>query len=255
MPIDCAFRNCSGLTRVNWNAENFTGAEHFSIFSGCTNLTTVIIGDNVKTIPSYAFSGCSGLTSITIPDSVTSIEGSAFSGCNKPTNIHISSIESWCKITGLDNLMGYVLSNKKLYINGEEITELIIPDSVTSIGESAFEGCSGLTSITIPDSVTSIGEDAFYGCTGLTSVTIGNSVTSIRNAAFRGCTGLTSITIPDSVTSIGDYAFYGCTGLTSITYKGTIVDWKNITKGYDWKYGVSSRCVIHCTDGDIKISD
>ena len=88
--------------------------------------------------------------------------------------------------------------------------------SVTSIGDHAFDGCTGLTSVTIPDSVTSIGNGTFYGCTGLTSVTIGDSVTYIGGYAFLGCTGLTSVTIPDSVTSIGSYAFKGCTSIISI---------------------------------------
>ena len=82
--------------------------------------------------------------------------------------------------------------------------------SVTSIGDYAFRGCSGLTSVTIPNSVTSIGNSAFSGCSGLTSVTIGNSVTSIGEYAFTHCSGLTSVTIPNSVTSIGEYAFNNC---------------------------------------------
>ena len=94
--------------------------------------------------------------------------------------------------------------------------------SVTSIGNYAFDGCSGLTSVTIPNSVTSIGGDAFRGCTGLTSVTIPNSVTSIDNYAFYGCSGLTSIEIPNSVTSIGDRAFYLCSGLTSPVYNAHV---------------------------------
>ena len=89
--------------------------------------------------------------------------------------------------------------------------------SVTSIGEYAFNSCSGLTSIIIPESVTSIGVRAFLYCRGLTSITIPNSVTSIGSEAFNYCSGLTSITIPESVTSIGDYAFQSCSGLTSIT--------------------------------------
>ena len=96
------------------------------------------------------------------------------------------------------------------------LTSIVIPNSVTSIGECAFMGCTGLTSIDIPNSVTSIGRQAFDGCTGLTSINIPNSETSIDEYAFRGCTGLTSIVIPNSVTDIGAGAFHGCTGLTSI---------------------------------------
>ncbi len=94
--------------------------------------------------------------------------------------------------------------------------------SVTSIGNSAFEGCSGLTSITIPEGVTSIGSSAFNGCSGLKSITIPSSVTSIKGNAFYGCSGLKSITIPSSVTSIGSYAFRGCSGLTSITIPSSV---------------------------------
>ena len=113
--------------------------------------------------------------------------------------------------------------NVSVTITGYPTTEegpLVIPDSmdgrsVTSIGDYAFYNCS-LTSIIIPDSVTSIGNNAFNGCTGLTSAIIGNSVTSIGLGAFDECSDLTSIIIPDSVTSIGDYAFFRCYGLTSI---------------------------------------
>ena len=96
-------------------------------------------------------------------------------------------------------------------------TEVVIPNSVTRIGDGAFKGCAGLTSVTIPNSVTSIGSSAFEGCTGMTHVTIPNSVASIGSGAFSYCKGLTSITIPDSVTSIEERAFDYCTNLTSIT--------------------------------------
>ena len=102
------------------------------------------------------------------------------------------------------------------------LTSITLPDSVTSIGSSAFRGCKNLTSITLPNSVTSIGESAFWGCASLTSITIPNSVTSIGENAFYLCKNLTSITIPDSVTSIGENAFYLCKNLTSITLPDSV---------------------------------
>ena len=144
----------------------------------------------MTSIGSYAFEDCSGLTSVTIGNSVTSIGSFAFSYCSSLTKIYYTGeMVKWCGISGLSNLMR---SGITLYINGVEITgELVIPDSVTEIGNSAFSYCSGLTSVTIPDSVTEIGNSAFSYCSGLTSVTIPDSVTSIGYAAFDGCSGLT----------------------------------------------------------------
>ncbi len=106
--------------------------------------------------------------------------------------------------------------------------EIVIPNSVTTIGDEAFCDCDGLTSVTIPNSVTTISESAFFQCNGLTSVTIPNSVTTIGKYTFSGCGGLTSVTIPSSVTAIGKSAFSYCNGLTSVTIPNsvtTIGDW------------------------------
>ena len=97
-----------------------------------------------------------------------------------------------------------------------------IPNSVTSIGSSAFSNCSGLTAVEIPNSVTSIGDYAFSYCSGLTAVDIPNSVTSIGDGAFRGCSGLTAVEIPNSVTSIGGYAFAYCSGLTAVEIPNSV---------------------------------
>jgi hypothetical protein len=119
---------------------------------------------------------------------VTSIGGEAFKGCTNLKKVIIHDIAAWCRIAFNYGRANPLYCAQHLYSNNNtEITNLTIPSSVTSIGDFAFTGCSGLTSVTIPNSVTSIGEYAFAGCSGLTSVTIPNSVTSIGKDAFTQC--------------------------------------------------------------------
>ena len=197
-------------------------------FSGCTGLTSVAIPNSVVSIgmvghgPRGAFSGCSGLTSITIPNSVTTIGDNAFQGCPRLTSVNISDIAAWCGISFSSASSTPLYHARHLFLNGEEVKDLTIPNSVTSIGDYVFYGCSDLTSVTIPNSVTSIGRSAFEGCVGLTSVNIPNAVTSIGGSAFSGCSGLTSITIPNGVTSIKYSTFEGCSSLISITIPNSV---------------------------------
>ena len=210
-----AFYNCSGLTSIII-PDGITTIEQ-SVFGECSGLTSITIPDGVTSIEKYAFEGCNGLTNIIISDSVTNIGYNAFEDCSGLTSVNYEgTIEQWLNISFTFDKSNPLFYAHHLYINGSEISDLVIPDCVTNIGNYAFYGCSGLTSITIPNGVTKIGDYAFYDCSGLTSVTIPESVTNIGDDAFYGCSGLTSVTIPNSVTSIGGSAFNGCTGLTSI---------------------------------------
>ena len=183
-------------------------------FYGCTGMISIEIPNSVTSIGSNVFSGCTGLTSINIPNSIINIGGNAFSGCTGLTSVKINSGAIVSKDYGYDKSSQSFISLRNIF--GEQVTEYVIGNEVTSIGADAFYQCTNLTSITISNSVTSIGSSAFSGCYGLTSIKIPNSVTSIGSSAFSGCSGLTSIMIPNSVTKIGGGVFSYCPGLTSI---------------------------------------
>ncbi|MEE1153511.1 MAG: leucine-rich repeat domain-containing protein, partial [Prevotella sp.] len=185
-------------------------------FGFCLGLTSVTIGNSVTSIRDSAFWNCTGLTSVTIGNSVTSIRDSAFEGCSGLTSVHISDIAAWCNIDFGDSYSNPLFYAQHLYMNGEEIKDLVIPNSVTSIGDYAFRDCDGLTSVTIGNSVESIGDYAFRDCDSLTSITIPNSVTSIGERAFQSCSVLTSVTIGNSVKSIGESAFRYCSKLKNV---------------------------------------
>ena len=217
-----------------------------SAFQYCSGLISIDIPDGVTSIGGNAFFYCSGLTSVSIGNGVTSIGGTVFSGCRGLTYITVDSENP--NYDSRNNCNAIIEKSTNTLIVGCKNT--IIPDDVTSIGDNAFQYCSGLTSIDIPNSVTSIGGGAFLGCTSLTSIDIPDDVTSIGGSAFSGCTGLTSIDIPDGVTSIGDNAFYNCTGLTSIDIPDGVTSIGNFTFS-----GCTGLTSIDIPDGVTRIGD
>lgn len=189
-------------------------------FYGFNNVTNITIPNNVAVIGSSAFYDCTSLASITIPSSVTIIREFAFENCTSLENVYYKgTIEDWCNIKFSiysSNPMSYaehfyILNSNNEY---EEVTNIEISDTVTSIGYCQFRGFDNVISFTIPSSVTTIGSGAFYNCTSLASITIPKSVTTIESHAFSNCTSLTSITIPSNVTTIRERAFICCDSLT-----------------------------------------
>ena len=177
---------------------------------GGNPISSVSIPNSVKTIGDYAFSG-TNLSTLNIPQSVMSIGVRAFSNC-KFNAIVVD--ESNTVYDSREDCNAIIKTETNELLFGS--TNTVIPNTVTSIGEYAFSGCSELSSITLPNSITSIGECAFLECTELSSINLPNSITNIGKYAFQYCSKLTSIRIPGSVNSIGDNPFAGCSGLTSI---------------------------------------
>ena len=220
-----AFYDCKNLTKViisninKWASISFNNAYsnplcyamNLYLATDTSNPLTQITISTATKIGNYAFYNAKCLTKVTIGGYVDSVGERSFSSCDNLTILTVNSANN--KFHSIDNCVIETSSNT--LIVGCKTS--VIPNSVTTIGNSAFYYCHGLTSVTIPNSVTILGSYAFYGCRGLNSVTIPNSVTSISDYVFYQCSGLNSVTIPNSVTSVGGDAFYGCTGLTSVT--------------------------------------
>lgn len=271
-----AFQKCTKITKVyvpdaaTWCEMYFASKSSSPLYKQTSTRKLYVnnqevgeltVPNGVTKIGQYAFCDYTGLTSITIPASVKSVGQSAFENCTglSKGGVYISDLTAWCSVSFASAYSNPLALSHHLYLNGAELTELTIPDGVTSISENAFYGASNITKLTIPSSITSIGTDAFQGCTSIkgtyitdlaawckidfgnscstgfmsngnhslylnnelvTDLVIPEGVTSINKYAFWQCKTLTSVTFPSTLTSIGDQAFEGCDGVTTLTFKG-----------------------------------
>ena len=199
-------------------------------FSDCSSLATITIPESVTEIGKNAFNNSKVLNDVTIKGNKVNVGEWAFStqGSKSYTlnlqgslgrvdayafrycsSVNVSNISDWCSIV-FTSSNSNPFESAKLYVDGVLVSDLIIPNNVSTINDLVFETCRQLKSVIIPDSVTEIKSKAFYNCTGLTSVEIGNSVTKIGDGAFASCSALKYLTLPDSVTEIGNQVFQGC---------------------------------------------
>lgn len=236
---DKAFMNCSKLTEITL-PNNLTKIGN-SAFTGCMMLEHIALGNNLTSIGDYAFAACNSLKSVDLPESLTHIGEGAFgssTAVDYPSNFKIvyrttatSPIEIDAQVVShtLKNGVGtIVFSEIVTQINtwfefNDQITEVTIPESVTTIAQRAFADCYNLTTINFPEVLTTIAPYAFAACHSLTKAVVPQGVIELGNGAFSGCKSLASVTIEKGVQRIGNYAFEGCTSLASLVIPESVV--------------------------------
>ena len=228
---DYAFKNCAYLTTVNYNAIECTSMYGYNVFKGCDNFTTLKIGDNVESLPSYAFDS-TNITKVTIPNKIKEIPYSCFASCTKLASVTLNS-----SIKKIDDCA---------FNNNYSLKTITIPENIKSIGDYAFKNCANLTTVNYNaiECTSMYGYNVFSGCdnfttlklgnnveslpsyafdsTNITKVTIPNKVQEIPYSCFKNCKKLTNVTLGSSIKKIGSYAFYNNSSLKSITIPSTV---------------------------------
>lgn len=224
------FEGMSGVVTYNGDVTEI-GADAFMWASA---LRTIEVPEGVTDIRIRAFQYCQNMTSILLPTTLSHVENLAFEGCKDLINgkLIIKDIEAWCAIT-FDTMWGNPLMYAKhIYADADtEITSLVIPDGITTIGKYAFYKCEGITSIKLPYGLTEIGAGAFEYCTNISEVNIPTTVETIGESAFARTESLESVILPQGVSTIGSMAF-AYSGLTSITIPSSVTEWGGGAFGY-----------------------
>jgi len=216
---DSAFKGCTGLIHISLPVGLTSIGEN--AFYGCS-ITELILPEGLSVIGNYAFDRCKGLKTVVVPKSLQTVGFGAFEYCSELTAVHISDLSAWMNIDFGSSGSNPLCYGKNLYIDGNLVTKITLPQNVTALKDYAFFGCKSLEGIVIGDTVQSVGIQAFSGCTSLTQVTMGNTVMSIGRSAFSGCTSLTQVTMEKTVTSIGDSAFQNCSALIQVDIPASV---------------------------------
>ena len=260
-----AFKNCTELTSVVWKARkcaNFSNSAYSPQFNTCPNITSFTFGENVEKIPAYLCSGITQISEISIPESVTYMGRAAFKECpgitsvrwNARTCTDFTSAENSAGFNTCPNITAFAFGENVekipayLCFGMERLTEIILPQKTTTLGNGVFKNCIGLQSISIPLSTTTIGADAFNDCMALTSViwnarwcsdftsspfnaspniasfTFGEGVERIPAFLCRGLEAIDEITLPEGATYIGAEAFSGCSGVTVVNLGNSLTN-------------------------------
>ena len=223
------------LTRDNSNSAITSADIPASVSVDGIDYAVTAIGD-------WAFYGCRSMTSVSIPASIRSIGAFAFASCTALGRVSVSDLGAWCGITFGNGYANPLMCGRNLYLDGKRVDILAIPEGVTALNESAFNGGS-FTAVTFPASLTTIGNLAFYGCEDLKSVELPATVSAIGTSAFDGCTALASASLPDALTTISPYCFNGCSALESITIPASVTG-----IGSDAFAGCTSLAGVHISD-------
>ncbi len=184
-------------------------------FDNCMSLTDVIISEGVEKIESYAFISCDGIKNVTIPSTIKSMPTFAFVFCDNIESVYISDLSAWCRLS-FSISTSPIYSGADMYLDGELLEKLVIPEDITKLGYRLFLGCGSITSVHIPSNVSDLGFGAFSKCYNLKYASLAEGIKDLRHETFSYCTSLENVQLPESLETIRSKAFLECTALRTL---------------------------------------